>query len=169
MIAREFIRRQVAGAWRVYDAVTSDLTEEQFNWAPPGTANPISATVAHIIGGADRFINAVIQGKPSLWESQKWSDKVGVGVTPTRGANWEPYLGTQFSLEPFKAYKAAVQASIDAYLETLTEADLDRKVLFHGEERIVGDMLALMVTHITQHSGDVSTLKGIQGAKGLPY
>lgn len=169
MDVKEYIRRQIAGAWRVSDAVTSDLTDELLNWTPPGTANPISSILAHIIGGEDRFIQTVIQGKPSLWESQNWAEKIGVGVVPRRGANWEEYRGRRLSVDAFRAYQEASRAATDAYVMTITEGELDRKVVFNNEERLVGDMLALLVTHITQHAGEIAALKGIQGAKGLPY
>jgi len=169
MNATEYIRRQIAGARRVSDGVTSDLTDEMLNWTPPGTANPISAILAHVISGEDRFIQTVIQGKPTLWETQNWAEKMGVSVAPRRGANWEEYRGRKLSLGPFKAYEDAVRAATDAYLDTLTEEELDRKVIFNNEERLVGDMLALLVTHATQHAGEIAALKGIQGAKGLPY
>ncbi len=169
MNTMEYIRRQIAGVRQVSDGVTSDLTDEMLNWTPPGTANPISAILAHIIGSEDRFIQAVIQGKPTLWETQNWADKIGVSVTPRRGANWEGYRGRHLSLDSLNAYQGAVRAATEAYLKTLTEEELDRKVIFNNEERLVGDMLALLVTHVTQHAGEIAALKGIQGARGLPY
>lgn len=169
MDVKEYIRRQIASVRRVTDGVIADIDGELLNWMPPGTANPVSSTFAHFLGGEDRFIQAIIQGKPTIFESQGWADKLGVSVLPRRGANWEEYRDRTISLDVLKAYQEAVRASTAAFLETLTEEELDRKVIFYGEERLVGDMLTLLVTHTTQHVGEIAALKGIQGAQGLPY
>lgn len=169
MGTKEYIRRQVAAVRRVTDGVVGDITGDLLNWMPPGTANPVSSTFAHFLGSEDRFIQAVIQGKPTIFESQGWAEKLGVGVLPRRGANWEEYRDRTISLDVLKAYQEAVRAATAAYLETLTEEELERKVIFNGEERLVGDMLALLVTHTTQHVGEIAALKGVQGAQGLPY
>lgn len=169
MDVKEYIRLQIAGVRRVTDGVLGDITSGLLNWMPPGTANPIRAIFAHFLGSEDRFIQEVIQGKPTIFESQGWAEKLGVSVLPRRGANWEQCRDREISLDALKAYQEAVRSATSAYLETITEEELDRKVIFHGEERLVGDMLALLVTHTTQHVGEIAALKGVQGAQGLPY
>ena len=55
----------------------------------------------------------------------------------------------------------------DAYLATLTAAELDRKVAFAGGERTVAEMLLLAASQSLSHAGEIAALKGVQGAKGL--
>ncbi len=86
MDVKEYYQRQIAAVRRVTDGVVDDLTDELLNWMPPGTANPISSTLAHLIGSEDRFIQTIIQGKPAIFESQNWAEKLGVSVVPRKGA-----------------------------------------------------------------------------------
>ena len=55
------------------------------------------------------------------------------------------------------------------WLETLKEEDLDREVFWFGGANTVGGLLRMVVIHHQLlHSGEISTLKGLQGLKGLP-
>lgn len=168
MDAKQIVQMQIAAAWRTSDGATSDLTNELLNWTPPGTANPISATLAHIIGGEDLFVQTVIQGKPRIWEAAKWGEKIGVDVLPRPGAGWEEYRGRELSISPFKTYQEVVRAATNSYLETISPEELERGVNFAGRELSVAGVLVMLVIHITEHAGEIATLKGIQGAKGLP-
>ena len=81
----EYIRGEMASVRRTVDRIMKDMTAEVFNWAPLGTANTISATFIHLINVEDNFIQKVIQGKQSVWESSAWSEKTGVQKTPSIG------------------------------------------------------------------------------------
>ncbi len=167
MDAKKFIQMQIAAAWRTSDDVTSNLTDELLNWTPPGTANIISATLAHILGGEDRFIQTLILGKPRIFDAENWGERIGVGVLPRPGTGWAEYRGQKLSVDAFKAYQQVVRASTNAYLATLSPEELERKVDFGGREMSVAEVLVLLVIHITEHSGEIAALKGIQGSKGL--
>jgi hypothetical protein len=167
MDVKQYIRMQIAAAWRTSDEAISGLTDELVNWAPPGVANPISATLAHIIGGEDRFVQTVLQGKPRIWDTQSWGEKIGVDVLPSPGAGWDDYRGKKASIDAFKAYQQVVRAATSAYLESLSAEELERRVSFADREASVADMLVFLVIHITEHSGEVAALKGVQGIKGL--
>ncbi len=52
----EFIRRQIIGTHWGWDDMLAGLTEEQFNWTPPGTTNSIAATALHAFGVGDDII-----------------------------------------------------------------------------------------------------------------
>ncbi|MCL4534133.1 MAG: DinB family protein [Bacteroidetes bacterium] len=167
MDVKKYIQMQIAAAWRTSDDVTSNLTDELLNWTPPGTANPISGTLAHILGGEDRFIQALILGKPRIFDAENWGDRIGVGVLPRPGVGWDEYRGRKLSVDTFKAYQEKVRAATNAYLETVSPEELERRVDFAGRDMSVADVLVLLVIHITEHSGEIAALKGIQGAKGL--
>jgi DinB superfamily len=163
----EYIKRQMAGVRRMVDMTMKDMTPELFNWATPGTANTISATFIHFMSVEDNFIQAVIQGKPRVWDSGGWSEKTGVQKTPSIGENWDEFKHRQVAIQPLLDYKTAVWAATDAYLATLTEEELDRKVKFAGGERTVADMLLMSMSQSLSHNGEIAALKGVQGAKGL--
>jgi hypothetical protein len=164
----EYIKLQMVGVRRSVDRVMNDMTPELFNWAPPGTANTISATFVHLMKAEDDFLQEVIQGKPSVWESGGWSQKTGIQNPPGIGEDWSEFKHRQVAIQPLQEYKAAVWAATDAYLDSLTPEMLDRKLDFHGNERSVGAMLFLSGSQSLSHIGEIAALKGIQGAKGLP-
>ena len=56
----EYIQREMAGVRRMVDMTMKDVTTELFNWAPPGTANTISATFTHFMNVEDNFIQKII-------------------------------------------------------------------------------------------------------------
>ena len=90
MNAIEYIKREAASVRRSTDRVMNDVTDELFNWAPPGTANTISATFVHFVNAEDSFIQKVLQGKPTVWETGGWAEKTGISKTPAKvktGAN----------------------------------------------------------------------------------
>jgi len=165
----EYIRGEMASVRRTVDRIMKDITAEVFNWAPPGTANTISATFIHLMNVEDNFIQKIIQGKPSVWESSAWSEKTGVQKPPSIGEDWSEFKHRKISIQPLLDYKDAVWAATDAYLATLTAEELDRKVKFAGGERTVGEMLRLSVSQSHSHAGEIAALKGLQGIQGLPF
>jgi hypothetical protein len=163
----ELIKHDMAGMRRMVNMTMENMTAELFNWAPPGTANTISATFVHFINTEDNFVHKVIQGKPSVWENGGWSQKTGVQKLPSIGEDWSYFKHQQIVIQPLLEYMAAVWADTDAYLENLQEAELDRKVKFAGGERSVADMLLMAASQSLSHNGEIAALKGIQGVKGL--
>jgi DinB superfamily len=164
----EYIRREMAGVRHMVDMTMKGMTPELFNGATPGTANAISATFAHFMATEDNFIQKVIQGKSSVWDSGAWSQKTGIPKPPSIGEDWSDYKHKQIAIQPLLDYAAAVWVATDAYLATLTPEELDRKVKFANGERTVADMLLLSASQSLSHTGEIAALKGVQGAKGLP-
>ncbi|MHB1134769.1 MAG: DinB family protein [Chloroflexota bacterium] len=169
MDAKDYIRRQVASVRRTSDAVTGDLTEEQLGWTPPGTCNPIGATLLHAIHSEDAFVRRTIQGKPTLFEGEGWGLQLGVPAEPGRGPSWDALKDKSLSLAKVLAYQQAVRAETDAYLDGLSPEELERQVMTFRGELPVGDVLALYLGHAAHHLGEISALKGVSGAKGLPF
>ncbi len=164
----EYIQREMAGVRRAVDRTMKDMSPKLFNWAPPGTANTISATFIHLMNVEDNFIQKIIQDKPSVWESGAWSEKTGVQKPPSIGEDWSEFKNRLIPIQPLLDYKLAVWAATDIYLATLTTKELDRKVKFAGGERTVAEMLILSASQSHSHAGEIAALKGIQGVKGLP-
>ena len=168
MDTKTLIQGQVATIQRQLDGVMDGLTDEQFNHEPTGALNTIRAAFMHIIYAQDGYVQQMIGGKPRLWDSSGWSSKLGVAHAPGRG-NWEDIKNKFVPLSPVLAYQAEVRASITAYLQTLTDTELERSVTSPAGERPVAEVLGLLVTHTAGHTGEIATLKGIQGLKGLPF
>ena len=163
------IRDLITAACQQTDDCLLDTTLEQFNWAPPGTASPISAIFIHLLTSEDFFVQAILQEKPRLWEAGGWGEKTGVKHTPGYGENWDEFKKMTLAQEPVLAYQRVVRAATGSYLEKLAPEDLLRKVKFAGGERSVASILILLACHSVCHAGEIALLKGIQGGKGLPY
>ena len=65
----------------------------------------------------------------------------------------------------FGEYQQAVFAQTDAYLDTLTDADLEREMPTRGGgTESVGQAISLhMMGHFNGHRGEINTLRGMQG------
>lgn len=165
-----YIQQQIAGARRLFDAAMQDTTDEQLNWTPPvATVNPISVTALHVLGSEDVFIQQVLQGKPLLWKSEGWANKLGVTQPPGRGEGWDEVRNATIAVDAVLAYQAALRAATDTYLATLTAEELDRTVNIMGGQRPVATVLILLAHHACSHAGEIATVKGMQGLKGLPF
>jgi hypothetical protein len=169
MYTNEFICQLIAAVHHQSDDSMKDTTFEQFNWTPPGSANPISAIFVHLLNSEDFFVQTIMQGKPRLWEEGGWGEKTGVKNTPGYGGNWDEFKHMTLTLESVFAYQGVVRAATDSYLQKLTPDELERKVKFAGGERTVAAMVIHLACHTLSHAGEIAALKGIQGSKGLPY
>jgi hypothetical protein len=170
MDARDFLQRQFSEVRRLGGAPVQEITEEQVNWAPPGTANIISAILLHQAGTEDAIIQRALRGEPRIWERDGWAEKTGVAMTPGRTGGWDECKEQAVPLAPVLAYADAVHAATDAYLAALTDEELSREVPWpFGGTRTVADMLALAAVHAVFHAGEVSALKGVQGGQGIPF
>lgn len=167
MDAQEYLIRQFRWLRRQSDAVMFDVTPEQYNWTPPGTANPISAIFVHMLSTEDMYVQQAILAKPTFWESGGWEARIGT-PPPLRGENWDEVKTKALELETAGAYQEIVRAATDAYLASITPEELDRRVEFLGRERRIADVLAMLVAHNLGHIGEISALKGVQGAQGSP-
>lgn len=168
MDAKDFVIRQFRWARRQADSVLLDVTEEQFNWNPPGTVSAIRAIFLHMVTIEDAYIQEAILDKPRLWVEQGWEEKIG-SRAPWRGENWEDLKDKVLTLEDVAEFQLVVREATDAYLESLTAEELDRRVEFEGRERRIGDVLSMLVVHNLSHAGEIAALKGVQGAAGLSF
>jgi uncharacterized damage-inducible protein DinB len=161
---KEFIQLQVARGRSLLDAALKDTPQELVNKKGGEHLNTIAAVCAHVVSGEDYFINTAIQGKPRLWESRGWPEKLGISAE--MGRNW----GIQIpNLAAFQEYAAAVNAATDAYLTTVTPAELDRIVKLFNNDRPVANVLVTLSVHTAAHGGEIATIKAALGVKGLPF
>jgi len=173
-----FIREAArVGHWYL-EGTMADVTPEQAHYAPPGRANPLGATYAHLLCSEDMIVNGMLRQAPPLSVSSHAS-KTGLSEPmPMPGApDWsEAYAAwarrVRIDLDALKGYGADVYAATDAYLATLHDADLERELDLSGVgfgQQKLGWMLNLLVlNHVGTETGEIAVLKGIQGAQGYP-
>jgi DinB superfamily len=165
MELKEYIQLQVARGRSLLDSALADTPQEMVNQKGGEHLNTIAAVYSHVIGGEDYFVNVAILGNKSrLWESQGWAEKLGMSAEI--GRNWGITIP---DLAAFQTYVATVRAATDAYVATVTPAELDRLVQIFNNERPVANVLTILAIHTAGHGGEIATIKAALGMKGLPF
>lgn len=162
----EFIQAQCGSALEMVRRSLEDLDEEIVHWEPGGTANTIGQLLAHVVTGQDLLIGEKLTGGTTLF-SQGWAEKTGIPIDRTQ--IWDR-SAWRLNLDAFKEYHAAVEAQSRRYIDALTPAELEREVAWiRGPEQPISRLFqVIFINHALGHAGEISTLKGIQGLKGLP-
>ncbi|QBD80173.1 DinB family protein [Ktedonosporobacter rubrisoli] len=170
MDAIALLREQIKQAHGFLEATMDDVTPEQAHWAPPGKANPLAATYVHAVASEDAAINMILKGGAPLFASS-WAERTGVSeIQPLSTAEWARRV--QVDLPALRRYAQAVHEATDAYLATLSDADLERPIdltSFGLGQTTAGYILSrLVLGHIDNMCGEISCLKGLQGSRGYP-
>lgn len=144
--------------------VVDGMDDDQYNFSPPGTSNSIARSHAHLVSALDFFVNNVLRGQPPVWST--FAPEHGLPANPLE--IWKH--DERVSMKDMLAYQQQILDGVLSYVSTLSEADLDRVV----DSRVLGKqtvafMLQLATMHTAGHAGDISTVKGFQGLKGLPF
>ncbi len=163
----------LANAFDTLAQVCCDLTQEQADWQPPGIANPIGALYWHTISGVDEVVYRWALQQEPLHQRSGWKEKV-LAVTvpePTGEEGWLEWMrAIRVSLPALHEYAKALAEDLQTWLATLTPEALDRMLKTPiGEYSIVQMLEVFVIWHIDVHCGEISALKGIQGAKGYPF
>jgi hypothetical protein len=118
----------------------------------------------------------MLKGSPPL-SATSWAGKTGLSEPmPMPGPAWEDYgpwaRRLHLDLPALQRYQTAVRANTDAYIASLSPADLEaiRDLSNVGLGMVnVGWILArLVVGHMDNECGEISCLKGLQGLRGYP-
>lgn len=167
--AVELLRTQFKSAHETLENMMSDVTVDQAHWSPPGVANPLGATYAHIVASEDGVFNGMFKGAAPLMASS-YAGNTGLSELPPQGFEWAEWgRSVQVDLAALKAYAQAVYAATDEYLGTLNDADLGGEVDLSAAgagTMTVGQFSSIMLANVQWHTGEIACLKGLQGAKG---
>jgi hypothetical protein len=154
----ELLQFSLGAAFDVLSSVTADLTQEQADWRPPGTANTIGSVYSHILTYVDYYVrNYFAEGKPQPQTvesrpAELWMQDV------------------QVDLSELHAYADQVCSTAQNWLSSLAPKDLERTELTTAGEINKGQAVELFIIwHINAHCGEISALKGCQGLKGYPW
>ncbi len=172
-LVREFLKQ----ANDYLEMTMADVTPEQAHWTPPGVANPLGASYAHVVMSQDMVVNGMLRGQAPLFVST-WAGRTGASEPmPMPGPEWTNYgpwtRSVQVDLPAMREYAQAVYAASDDYLASLTPEDLDRPMdlssLGVGQVNLAWALHMLLIGHVNNIHGEISCLKGLQGAKGYPF
>ena len=153
----ELTQYALGNAFDLLQQVVADLTQEQADWVPPGTASTIGAIYSHTITYVDFIVQRVCIGQ---------SDAVFAEPPPAEIRMRE----IQVDLSALHETADKVQSAVQEWLSTLTPADLERRMNTSIGEVNLGQLLeAYIIWHINVHCGEIAALKGCQGLKGYPW
>ncbi len=168
MGAVEVLKQPITECHEWLEATMSDVTTEQAHWRPPGIANPICAVYAHVVVGADFSVNTILNGRQPLIVSD-YEGTAGLSELMPMGDWHEWGAKVRMDLDRFRPYARGVYSSWTEYLESLASEQLDRMVdlsVYGMGQRTLAEMLAMQIEHFSAHCGEISCLKGLQGATG---
>ena len=174
MDAISLLRQQLQDAHGFLEETMKDVTAEQAHWAPPGIANPLAATYAHLLLGEDFIINGMLKGSGPL-AATAWAGKLGLSEPlPPPTEPWDKWgRRVRVDLSALRQYAQAVYKASDEYLASLGNDGLSRPIDLSafqlGQQTVAWLLSNAVLGHVAGHCGEVSCLKGLQGAKGYPF
>jgi len=146
------------------ESIVSDVTPEQAAWQPPGRANTIASTYAHIVRNFGEDLNEHFFERPLLSDGA-WRGRTGLPPGP---CEWEP--GVQIDWPALREYGRAMAAFVIETVDALTEADLERKTRLSTPDfpEWTGVQIVRLTVgrHVWMHGGEIACLKGLHRAKG---
>ena len=166
MELKDYIQSELNGQKRSTGRVLKDLSQGEYGWRPACGCNSIGLILFHVARSEDQFVQARILGKPQIWESDKWYEKMRMPPAEA-GSHYTIDQVNSFpcpDCQQLAAYFDAVRAKTMEYLSGLTPADFDKKITvlpFPGETTIAA-MFSLIVNHAAGHFGEMSYVRGIQ-------
>jgi hypothetical protein len=172
MNAIEALRNQINTSHEIVEVTVADLTPEQCDAPAGGKAHPIGATYAHLLTSEDFIINMILRGQQPLMMGE-WASKSGMSAPPP-GPGGDTYgwaTSVKVDLAQAREYAKAVYKATDEYLGTLSQEDLDEVLEVPGfgkNSRAYFLGLGALI-HPANHVGEISALKGVQGARGYPF
>ncbi|MBI4269555.1 MAG: DinB family protein [Candidatus Rokubacteria bacterium] len=174
------LREHYQAAIQLLEGTMEGVTPEQAHWVPPGTAHPIGANYAHVVVGQDLLVNGRLKDGTPLFAGTR-AGRTGLNELPPRPdpakpgfPDWSRWARqVKIDLGGLRSYAREVYAATDAYLASLTDADLTRTVdlsaLGLGQMPVKQLLLRALLGNTLTHCGEISCLKGLQGSKGYPF
>jgi hypothetical protein len=163
----EFIIQSLDVAQEGNEKSVKDLNSYELNWRPGLESNPIGFILWHMTRGEDAMVNSLIRGgKPQVWETGKWGEKLGLSPEPTNtGNSYNMEQVASFKTPDIGAlleYSKAVRSSTIEYLKGVKPEELEAKVPFFGGREVPrGFVLSILLAEVFQHSGQIGYIRGM--------
>ena len=85
------LQRIVTDARAVLEGTMADVTQAQADYAPPGVANPLGATYAHVVWSEDMIVQGIFRQTQPLF-AVDWATRTGLSEPmPSPGPEWAGY------------------------------------------------------------------------------
>lgn len=169
MEAKDLLRGQYQQLHKWLHMTIADCTEEMARRHDSGwEINPISAIYLHIAMSQDSSITRLTGFDQPLLFRDGWDKALGIeGVS---GRQVAESAGSAAELSVVRGYMGAVTKAVEDFLESATDAQLQREVDGPVGKTTAIELLAnIGVNHVAGHWGEIAALKGVQGYKGLRF
>ena len=170
MDATALLKEQISGAHRILLSALGGLPQEMVTRQPPGTANSIGATLAHVVLDEDWLLSQAI-AEPLLYTRAGFEQKIGIAAPVGPFVTEEWARGVKLELAPFMDYANAVFARTESAVAALSPEAMERAVDL-GAGRSMPGLLTVGVialNHVSFHAGEIAALKGTYNLKGIPF
>lgn len=159
MNAIDYIRQEMGMSKAWIGGLMADMQDAPLTVPTPKGGNHPLWTVGHLAYSESNILHCFILGDDN--PIAEWKDTFGIGSQPVNDATAYP------PFEELLAKFESVRAETLAYLETITDADLDK--LSHCPEEkkdffgTVGQCLAVLTTHLAFHGGQLADARRAAG------
>lgn len=171
MDAVSLLSAQIKDAHGIVAGTVGDLTAEQAAWSPGGEANGIGAELLHLLSAEDMFLCMMTGRQPQGMGA--FAGKTGASEPHPMGNYGDWAKRVKADLPQVKEYMQAVFKSTEDYVAALTPDELDREIdlssVGMGKMSLGGFISTIAIVHTSNHVGEISAMKGIQGAKGYAF
>ncbi len=165
MELNDFVKAELDGMKQSVDRAINGLTRNELIWRPGLESASIGLILYQQARSEDSDIHTTIQGKPQVWETEKWYEKLNLPASD-RGAGYTVEQIVAFPVPELKdllAYADAARARTLAYVKSASSSEWNR-IIKHPRlgDVTVGALFALIVVHGAHRIGQVMYLRGLQ-------
>jgi hypothetical protein len=163
MELKDYIKSELENAKRGVARVLNTLTQQELTWRPACGCNSMGLILFHVARSEDAMVQGALQGKPQLWQSEKWHQRLNMA----EGESGSHYTVDQVNcfavpdLKDLQAYYDAVRAKTLEYLNALAPAEFDKKVKLPFGEFNVAGVFSIVASHTAQHTGEMAYSRGL--------
>ena len=141
------------------------LSEDELRWRPTLESNSIDWMVWHMARVEDNLVNAVLRGKPAMWERDDWMARTGIAVAHAgAGMSAEAVRALpKFDVAVVMDYYRAVRAETTSYFtHEMTVDDLARVIEHPRFAGVTGGwVLGRLLCEEAEHLGQIEYLRGM--------
>ncbi|MQA01082.1 MAG: DUF664 domain-containing protein [Dehalococcoidia bacterium] len=168
MTTVDFIKSSLGFAHRALTDARNG-TDEQLHFVPEHGSHSIAWCLWHTARIEDLIMNGRVRQQQPIWD-ETWSQRTGLPADGfgTGQSDEDAQQVRITDIAAFIEYQEAVWDSTREFLESATDADLEREVPTRNGTESVGQAISLhMLGHFNGHRGEMNLLRGMQGLPPL--
>ncbi len=110
MELQRYIGRELSGLKIEMERVLDSLTQQEVSWRPSSGCNSIGMILFHAARTEESMMQGILQGKPDIWKSEKWYEKLNLSVEEEGG---------HYTVEQVNAFQIPELSDIMAYYDAV--------------------------------------------------